>query len=147
MIRRCTLASGLVLVVLAGAAVAGDGLGTLFTSEPERAALDAGRPTDATPADGLPVSAPAAPQRVKLSGALVSSSGQRRFWIDDRAGGVTTTAEQARVLDAGHVRMENTNGTYQSVRPGQVLDRDAGSVYESYLLNRDAGVGSAPAPE
>jgi len=139
-------AAGLVLLATAGASLAGDGLGTLFTTETEREELDTGvRAIEPAQAEST-APAPAAAHRVKVSGTFVSSSGQRRVWLDGQVDSGTLEGEQARVVDAGHVRLEN-GGVYQSVRPGQVLDRDADRVYESYQLDQATGPGTAPTSE
>ncbi|MEX0959678.1 MAG: hypothetical protein WDZ63_10370 [Burkholderiales bacterium] len=145
MMRMSSLAVSLVLVLgVTGQAIAAEeGLGRLFFTPKQRAALDAGapisrpapKPAAAATAPRRPAPPPA-PRELRLGGVVTRSDGERTVWIDgkpyhrDQPDDVRIIIDMA---DPATVRVQ-PRGTQSpiEVRVGQTLDRRTGTVREPY---------------
>lgn len=140
---RCILP--LCLALGAGAAIAADDLGRLFTTPAERARIDAARAGLAPPTDTVAPESAATAGRLIVNGSLVGSDGKRLAWVNG-----TRAAPDGRdqvVQNDGRVRLDWRDGT-RALKPGQSLDLSSGKVFESYARPgaATAETGTAPAP-
>lgn len=129
-------------------ATGADGLGRLFFSPAERAALDALRAAAAEPAAASappasatavppPTVAPPALPAITVNGVVARSAGPSTAWIngeesygrrlEDLAGGTGAIS-----LRRGGVAVAGPDGVVRLLRPGQVFDPNAGTVSERY---------------
>ncbi len=134
MTRTCILT--ILLATLPVGADAADGLGTLFTTPAQRAALDrlslkpgavatAAAPEAAADEDAKD----APPKKVKVGGLIVNSRGKNTTWINH--GGDKKV--KATGVSSGQVEVTlGTDGKYISLKPGQEFDPETGNIRETY---------------
>ncbi len=135
----------LLLVLGVGNPAAADDLGRLFTTPTERARIDAVRKGGAPPATDTETSARAAAgDHLVVNGSVIGSDGKRLIWLNGiRAG----HGDHVRLQRDGRVRVHWRNGV-RVLKPGQVLDRASGEVFEGYARPHDPKLApvSAGAP-
>ncbi|MBI3776803.1 MAG: hypothetical protein HY273_14875 [Gammaproteobacteria bacterium] len=125
-----------ILAALSANVYAADGLGYLFTTPAQRAALDrlslkpdgsmtAAPPEVAVTEDGKD----APPKKVKISGMIVSSHGKNTTWINhDGDKKVKSTG-----VSGGQVEVTlGADGKHISLKPGQEFDPGTGKISETY---------------
>jgi hypothetical protein len=136
------------LMLAAESAPGADAYGPLFMSPGQRAQLDErfdnrGVATFETAENGSTGSPDARP--LTVNGTLVSNTGKREVWINGEQQPRTTAGNgaQVHVLGSGQVRVKlSSTGAAHTLKPGQVLDRETGSISEAY--DRTPGPGSGP---
>ena len=134
MTRTGTLA--MLLLTLCSNANAADGLGYLFTTPAQRAALDrlslkpgSAEVTAASGAAATETEKEAPRKKVKVGGMIVNSHGKNTTWLNqDGDKKVTATG-----VSAGHVEIIlGADGKHISLKPGQEFDPNTGKISETY---------------
>lgn len=132
----------LCLGLCVGVPAAADDLGRLFTTPAERARIDAvraGRAPATTTDASVRIDAG---DRLILNGSVVGSDGRRLVWLNGQR---VENDGHARLQRDGRVRLDWRDAT-RVLKPGQILDRTTGEVYESYARPRAATAAPAPEP-
>ena len=134
MTRTGTLA--ILLLTLCVTANAADGLGYLFTTPAQRAALDRlslkpGSTAVAAESEAAATEAEkeAPRKKVKVGGMIVNSHGKNTTWLNqDGDKKVIATG-----VSAGHVEVTlGADGKHISLKPGQEFDPNTGKISETY---------------
>lgn len=128
--------AALCAAVLAAGSASADSLGTLFTTEAERARLDAGHGGAAGAVAAAPTDAPQASpvEELKLNGTLVSRDGKRQIWINGRGqfDGAGGRQSDAQLVSRDQVRLHNTGAGPRLIKPGQIINPSTGELRESF---------------
>lgn len=134
MTRGCIIT--VLLSVLSGNIAAADGLGYLFTTPAQRAALDrlslkpgatvtAGEPAATTTEEEKPVPR----KKVKIGGMIVNSHGKNTTWLNEDG----DKKVKATGVSSGQVEvMLGVDGKHISLKPGQEFDPNTGKISETY---------------
>lgn len=132
----------IILAALSANVTAADGLGYLFTTPAQRAALDR---LSLKPDGSMATASPevtatedgkdAPPKKVKISGMIVNSHGKNTTWINhDGDKKVKSTG-----VSGGQVEVTlGTDGKHISLKPGQEFDPGTGKISETYQGASDA---------
>jgi hypothetical protein len=130
------LVSILVASLVANLALADDGLGRLFFTPAQRAALDAGKQINQPKPSDRQARKPAMPASITLNGVVVRSDGERTVWINgkpyqrrDPAGIRVKTNPSS--PSSTQLQLGKQGGTVE-LRVGQQLDGATGKVREVY---------------
>lgn len=123
-----------------GSPAVADDLGRLFTTPAERTRIDAVRAGRVPIADAeLPARAEAS-DHLMVNGSVVGSDGKRLVWLN----GVRTGPDDpAHLQQDGRVRLDWHDGV-RLLKPGQVLDRTSGEIFEGYARPQDRGPDRDP---
>ena len=136
MTRGCILT--VVLWSLAANINAADGLGYLFTTPAQRAALDrlSLKPGGTATANELDPTAtateeekPVPRKKVKIGGMIVNSHGKNTTWLNEDG----DKKVKATGVSSGHVEvMLGVDGNHIRLKPGQEFDPNTGKISETY---------------
>ena len=145
MTRICLLAIFLAMLPLHAAA---DGLGYLFTTPAQRAALDRlSLKSDGSATVALPEATAeeqvkeAQMKKVKVGGLIVNSQGKNTTWINQDGAAVTGNNKKIKAtgVAAGHVEVTvGVDGKHIRLKPGQEFDPNTGTIRETYQGATDA---------
>jgi len=139
----------MLLVTLSTSVGAADGLGYLFTTPAQRAALDRlslkadGTATAAQPDATAAEDAKDVPmKKVKIGGMIVNSHGKNTTWINQDG----DKKVKATGVSGGQVEVTlGADGKHISLKPGQEFDPNTGKTRETYQGATDAKVPSSGA--
>ncbi len=140
----------ILFAALSSSVTAADGLGYLFTTPAQRAALDRlslkapGTVSSAEPevAAGGEDEKEAPPKKVKVGGMIVNSHGKNTTWLDQDG----DKKVKATGVSSGHVEVTlGTDGKHISLKPGQEFDPGTGKIRETYQGATDVKVPSSGA--
>ena len=137
----------LLICVLAFDTALADNLGRLFSTPIERARIDdvrAGKQPTAEVVDAETV------DQLMLNGMLTGSNGKRLAWINGAAVDPDAPSSDITLLYDGRARLQWRGGeASRTLKPGQVVDKATGEVFELYeraLLAPQAEATAAAEP-
>ena len=139
----------ILLLTLASNANAADGLGYLFTTPAQRAALDrlslkpGGTAAAAQPDTAATEEESEAPRKkVKVGGMIVNSHGKNTTWLNQNG----DKKVKATGVSSGQVEVTlGVDGKHISLKPGQEFDPNTGKISETYQGATNATAQSSSA--
>jgi len=144
-----TRALAILLAMLSANAGAADGLGYLFTTPAQRAALDrlplkqdgavTAEPSEAAASEAAAKEAPM--KKVKVGGLIVNSHGKSTTWLNHDGAAVAGGDKNIKStgVTAGNVEVTlGADGKHISLKPGQEFDPETGKIRETYQGATDA---------